>query len=111
MLSKVEITKEVDGEKYLSGDVISYNELEKINNELIANGKDKIEAKPILLGIKKIINYFPSFLSGISFQNTSKLLLDYALSQPKDSLEGIKENMIVGQLVPVGTGFRERGNH
>lgn len=108
MLSKVEITKEVEGEDYLSGDIISYVDFNKINKKLSSLGKIKLEAKPILLGIKKITNYFPSFLSGISFQNTSKLLLDYALFQPKDPLEGVKENMIVGQLVPVGTGFKAR---
>jgi DNA-directed RNA polymerase subunit beta' len=110
MLNKVEITKEVSGEKYLVGDVINCIDLERINKKLVAEGKEKIEAKPILLGIKKIINYFPSFLSGISFQNISKLLLEYTLYQPKDHLEGVKENMIIGQLVPVGTGFRDKTN-
>jgi DNA-directed RNA polymerase subunit beta' len=108
MLSKVEITKEVAGEDYLSGDIMSYVDVKRINEELAFAGKEKLEFRSILLGIKKITNYFPSFLSGISFQNTSKSLLDYSLFQPKDSLEGVKENMIVGQLVPVGTGFKAR---
>jgi len=108
MLSKVEITKEVEGEEYLSGDIMSYVDVKRINKELVSAGKEELGFKSILLGIKKITNYFPSFLSGISFQNTSKSLLDYSLFQPKDSLEGVKENMIVGQLVPVGTGFKAR---
>ena len=50
----------------------------------------------------------PSFLAGITFENTLKSLINYSLYQPIDYLQGVKENLIAGQLVPVGTGFKER---
>ena len=108
MLSKVEITSEVEDSKYLIGDLVNYIEIVQFNKQLQSEGKKQIEFKPVLLGIKKVINSFDSFLSAISFQNTSKLLLEYALFKPVDLLQGIKENMIAGQLIPVGTGFKER---
>ncbi len=108
MLSNVEITVESKESKYLTGDIITNVSFQNENKRISLQGGSLVESKPVLLGIKKVINYFPSFLSAISFQNTSKLLLDYALFQPKDSLEGVKENMIIGQLIPVGTGFARR---
>jgi len=107
MLSKVEITNSGDSD-YLVGDLVNYQQLEKINQKLLSNKKQPASFKNIISSLKDLASHPDSFLAGISFQNTLKSLVNYSLYQPVDYLRGCKENLIAGQLVPVGSGFKER---
>lgn len=107
MLSKVEIIDSGDSD-YLVGDLVNYHELEKNNQKLLANKKQPASFKNIISSLKDLASHPDSFLAGISFQNTLKSLVNYSLYQPIDYLRGCKENLIAGQLVPVGSGFKER---
>ncbi|CAI2186243.1 3666_t:CDS:2 [Funneliformis geosporum] len=107
MLSKVEITNSGDS-NYLVGDLANYHELEKNNQKLLVNKKQPASFKNIISSLKDLASHPDSFLAGISFQNTLKSLVNYSLYQPVDYLRGCKENLIAGQLIPVGTGFKER---
>lgn len=107
MLSKVEITDSGDSD-YLTGDLVNYHELEKNNQKLLANKKQPASFKNIISSLKDLASHPDSFLAGISFQNTLKSLVNYSLHQPIDHLQGCKENLIAGQLMPIGTGFKEK---
>ena len=107
MLSKVEVTSSGDSD-YLVGELVNYQKLEKINQELLVNKKQPASFKNIISSLKELASHPDSFLAGISFQNTLKSLVNYSLYQPVDYLRGCKENLIAGQLVPVGSGFKER---
>lgn len=107
MLSRVEVEDGGDSE-YLVGDIVNYQKLQKINKLLLANKKNPVCFKNIIFSLKDLASYPDSFLAGISFQNTLKSLVNYSLYKPIDYLEGIKESLIMGQLVPVGKGFSER---
>ncbi|CAI2202078.1 17573_t:CDS:1, partial [Funneliformis geosporum] len=102
MLSKVEITHSGDS-NYLAGDLVNYHELEKNNQKLLTNKKQSASFKNIISSLKDLASHPDSFLAGISFQNTLKSLVNYSLYQPVDYLRGCKENLIAGQLIPVGT--------
>lgn len=71
-------------------------------------GKTPPKAKPILLGISKVALNTDSFLSAASFQQTSKVLIGASLEGKVDPLKGLKENVIVGKMIPAGTGFKEK---
>ncbi|CAJ0837630.1 2876_t:CDS:10, partial [Entrophospora sp. SA101] len=107
MLSRVEII-ESDNDDYLLGDIVDYQTIQKTNELLIKAKKKPILFKNIISSLKDLASSPPSFLAGISFQNTLKSLVNYSLYQPVDYLQGVKENLIAGQLVPIGTGFKER---
>jgi DNA-directed RNA polymerase subunit beta' len=107
MLSKVEIIDSGDSD-YLVGDIANYQKLEKINQELLTNKKQPASFKNIISCLKDLASHPDSFLAGISFQNTLKSLVNYSLYQPVDYLRGSKENLIVGQLAPVGPGIKEK---
>ena len=66
-----------------------------------------VQATPLILNLKQIAKYSPSFLAAISFQDTLKNLVNYSIFQPVDHLHGIKENLLIGQLTPIGSGFEE----
>ena len=104
---KVEITESGDSD-YLISDIVDYQQAEKINKSLIAEQKKPLQFKNIISSLKDLASYPNSFLAGISFQNTLKSLINYSLYQPIDYLQTPKENLIAGQLVPVGSGFKER---
>lgn len=104
MLNKVQITKSGDSEM-LPGDLIDKLELLSLNEELIAAGKEPAAGIPILLGISKAALSTDSFLSASSFQHTIKVLAGAAIEGKKDPLYGLKENVIIGKLIPAGTGF------
>ncbi|CAG8611881.1 6933_t:CDS:2 [Ambispora gerdemannii] len=110
MLSKVEVIAGGDSD-YLGGDIVNYQQIQKNNNFLLSSKKKPIIFKDIIFSLKDLASHPPSFLAGISFQNTLKGLVDYSLYQPIDYLQGSKESLIAGQLIPVGTGFKERGKY
>ncbi|CBI76574.1 DNA-directed RNA polymerase, beta chain [Bartonella clarridgeiae 73] len=103
MLQKVEITESGDS-GYISGDHVDRIELDEINDNLIAEGKRPAVGNPILLGITKASLQTPSFISAASFQETTRVLTEAAVSGKIDTLQGLKENVIVGRLIPAGTG-------
>ncbi len=103
MLKKVEIKKSGDS-NYLLGEIIDKNDLDDVNESLKKEGKKPAEAERILLGITKASLQTKSFISAASFQETTRVLTDAAIKGKVDSLHGLKENVIVGRLVPAGTG-------
>ena len=104
MLKKVEIKKSGDS-SYLIGEIIDKNELDLKNEELKKEGKKPIIAERILLGITKASLQTNSFISAASFQETTRVLTDAAIKGKIDNLKGLKENVIVGRLIPAGTGY------
>jgi len=104
-LNKVTITASGDSD-YLVGELVDRLALAELNDQLLAEGKEPAKAKPILLGITKAALNTDSFLSAASFQHTIKVLAGAALEGKRDTLTGLKENVIIGKLIPAGTGFR-----
>lgn len=102
MFFQTEITDPGDSQ-FLPGEITSKAQLVRTNLEL--DSKKKAEGKPLLQGVSKTSLNSDSFLSAASFQRTSKVLMNAALKGEEDPLLGLKENVIVGKLVPVGTGF------
>ncbi|MFN2196826.1 MAG: DNA-directed RNA polymerase subunit beta' [Anaerolineales bacterium] len=104
MMSKVQITRPGDSE-LLPGDMIDRLELRAINEQLLAEGKRPAKSIEILLGITKASLSTESWLSAASFQHTIKVLAQAAISSSQDPLYGLKENVIIGKLIPAGTAF------
>lgn len=103
MLQKVEIIDTGDS-SYIIGDHVDRIELEEINEKLLSAGKKIAVGTPVLLGITKASLQTPSFISAASFQETTRVLTDAAVAGKIDALQGLKENVIVGRLIPAGTG-------
>ncbi|WP_108883724.1 DNA-directed RNA polymerase subunit beta' [Anderseniella sp. Alg231-50] len=103
MLQKVEITEQGDT-SLLSGEQLDRTELENINAKMAEEGKKPASGVPVLLGITKASLQTRSFISAASFQETTRVLTEAAISGKVDTLEGLKENVIVGRLIPAGTG-------
>ena len=104
MLSKVQVTKSGDSE-LLPGELIDKLQLLDLNERLLAEGKEPAAGVPVLLGITKAALNTDSFLSASSFQHTIKVLAGAAIEGKVDNLYGLKENVIIGKLIPAGTGF------
>jgi DNA-directed RNA polymerase subunit beta' len=105
MLRKVKITDPGDADQYLWGDQIDRSVFKRVNAEIIANGGKPAEAEPVLLGITKASLETDSFISAASFQDTTRVLTEAATLGKVDYLTGFKENVIMGHLIPAGTGF------
>jgi len=105
MLRKVKITEPGDADQFLWGDQIDRTNFNKVNEEIIANGGKPAEAEPVLLGITKASLETDSFISAASFQDTTRVLTDAATLGKIDYLSGFKENVIMGHLIPAGSGF------
>ncbi|MDN5929207.1 MAG: DNA-directed RNA polymerase subunit beta', partial [Hyphomicrobiales bacterium] len=103
MLQKVEITVQGDS-TYIPGDHVDMIELDEVNERLVEEGKKPAEGEPVLLGITKASLQTPSFISAASFQETTRVLTEAAVAGKTDTLQGLKENVIVGRLIPAGTG-------
>jgi DNA-directed RNA polymerase subunit beta' len=106
MLSKVQITRPGDS-KYLPGDAVDRLEIKRINEQLRVEGRQPAKFAEILLGVTKASLSTDSFLSASSFQHTIKVLAQAAIASTMDPLFGLKENVIIGKLIPAGTGFIE----
>jgi DNA-directed RNA polymerase subunit beta' len=104
MLSKVQLTRSGDS-PLLPGELIDRLQLLDSNEKLISEGKEPAAGVPILLGITKSALSTDSFLSASSFQHTIKVLAGAAIEGKVDRLYGLKENVIIGKLIPAGTGF------
>ena len=103
MLQKVEISDPGDS-AFISGEQLDKLEAEEINEKLISKKQQPMVFKPILLGITKASLQTRSFISAASFQETTRVLTDAAVYRKSDHLIGLKENVIVGRLIPAGTG-------
>ena len=86
------------------------HEFTRINKEAIINGKKPATGRPIMLGITKASLETDSFLSAASFQETTRILTDAAIKGKVDNLTGLKENVIIGKLIPAGTGSKYYSN-
>jgi DNA-directed RNA polymerase subunit beta' len=103
MLQKTEI-KDVGDSTLMSGEQIYTKDLLEINKKLEAKKLKPASGNPILLGITKASLQTKSFISAASFQETTRVLTEASVSGRRDTLEGLKENVIVGRLIPAGTG-------
>ncbi len=103
MLQKVDIVDPGDTE-FLPGEQVDQVELDEANAEAIAARKKPASGTPVLLGITKASLQTRSFISAASFQETTRVLTEAAVNGKTDTLEGLKENVIVGRLIPAGTG-------
>jgi DNA-directed RNA polymerase subunit beta' len=110
MTSKVRITSTGDSD-YLPGELIDRLKFQRMNDQLIAAGKRPASGRPILLGITKAALNTDSFLSASSFQHTINVLAQAAIEGKRDELYGLKENVIIGKLIPAGTGYSTRRLH
>jgi len=105
MMRKVKIINPGDT-NFLPGSLVNKHELREANEKAIAEGKEPATFKPELLGITEASLATDSFLSAASFQETTRVLTEAALEGKVDPLLGLKENVIIGQLIPAGTGMR-----
>jgi len=103
MLQKTEVSDPGDTE-FLKGEQVDRIDFEDANMAVEANGGRKAEGQPVLLGITKASLQTRSFISAASFQETTRVLTEAAVNGKMDALEGLKENVIVGRLIPAGTG-------
>ncbi|MTD92930.1 DNA-directed RNA polymerase subunit beta' [Hyphomicrobium sp. xq] len=103
MLQKVEVT-DVGETDLIKGEQLDRVELDELNAKYVEAGKKPAAASPVLLGITKASLQTRSFISAASFQETTRVLTDAAVNGKVDTLEGLKENVIVGRLIPAGTG-------
>jgi DNA-directed RNA polymerase subunit beta' len=107
MLRRVRVTSSGDTH-LLPGDLVDKLDFEYINDEVAAEGGEPATAQPVLLGITKAALNTESFLSAASFQHTISVLSNAAIEGKRDDLHGLKESVIIGKLIPAGTGFRRR---
>jgi len=105
MLKKIKIEESGDSDVLpgTSMDVLDFNDM---NDALIAEGKEPAIGRQVMLGITKASLATDSFLSAASFQETTKVLTEAAINGKVDNLIGLKENVIIGKLIPAGTGMK-----
>ncbi len=109
MLRRVKI-KEVGDTDFLIGEEVEKQVFEEVNEKVVSEGGKPAIADPLLLGITKASLTTESFISAASFQETTRVLTDASVSGKIDYLRGLKENVIMGRLIPAGTGFRQYMN-
>ena len=105
MLGKMQVVDPGDTD-LLPGDLVDRLALQEINRRAIAEGKQPAKARAVLLGVTKAALATDSFLSAASFQHTIRVLAKAAVEGQRDMLYGLKENVIIGKLIPAGTGYR-----
>ena len=109
MLKKIRVENNGDT-VLLPGTLADVLEFEELNEQMIADGKEPAEGKQVMLGITKASLATNSFLSAASFQETTKVLTEAAIKGKADNLIGLKENVIIGKLIPAGTGMKRYSN-
>ena len=110
MISRIKIINSGDS-LFLPGTMVNINHFRDINKDLILQGKNPATGRLVLLGITKASLETDSFLSAASFQETTRILTDAAIHGKVDHLNGLKENVIIGKLIPAGTGVKMYRNH
>lgn len=103
--------KDAGGTGFTKGDVVPEGELERENDETKARGGEIAKSDPVLMGITEVSLSRKSFLSSASFQHTTRVLIAAAIRGSRDELVGLKENVIIGRLIPAGTGFSGSPKH
>jgi DNA-directed RNA polymerase subunit beta' len=106
MFSRVKV-KEPGDSLLMPGEVLERTKFLESNIPLKKEGKNLAKAVPVLLGISRVALTTDSWLSSASFQETSRILIKACLEGKEDKLMGLKENVIIGKLIPSGTSFRE----
>ena len=104
MLRKVIVVHPGDA-PLIKGEQIEASQLRELNKALLKEGKVPIRPEPVLLGITKASLSTESFISAASFQETTRVLTEAAVSGKSDALRGLKENVVIGRLIPAGTGL------
>jgi len=107
MLSNIKIT-EPGGTAFLKGEIMNKTAFKAGNQSAADTGHAPAQGEPVLLGISKASLASESFISAASFQETTRVLTDAATTNKVDYLKGLKENVIIGHLVPAGSGFARR---
>jgi len=107
MFSRVQIEEPGDS-MFVTGDVVSKAAVVETNMKLAESKKDPAKFVQLLLGITKVSTWSDSFLSAASFQDTTRVLINAATSGKMDKLYGLKENVILGRRIPVGTGAKNK---
>ena len=102
MFSRLRIKEAGDAQDFVVGEIIDKSKFLEINRELKRKGKQPARAQQLLLGITKVALSTESFLSASSFQDTARVLVQASLEGRVDSLRGLKENVIIGRLIPAG---------
>ena len=105
MLRKVEIKAVPEGSEFIKGDQAEYVNVLEENERLENGGQEPVEFERVLLGITKASLATESFISAASFQETTRVLTEAAVTGKRDHLRGLKENVVVGRLIPAGTGL------
>jgi DNA-directed RNA polymerase subunit beta' len=105
MLSRVKI-KDPGDTDYSVGEVVEKRDFRETNRRALREGKRPARAYQVLMGITRVALSTTSFLSAASFQETARVLIDAAVNGRRDGLRGLKENVIIGRLIPAGTGYR-----
>ena len=107
MLSRIQVTEPGDTE-FVSGDVVERDRFLEENKDMKEQGLRPAQGERLLMGITKVALSTESFLSAASFQETARVLINASVTGKIDKLRGLKENVIIGRLIPAGTGFRQR---
>ena len=107
MFSRVRI-KDAGETLFTPGEIIEKPHFREENKKAIREGRKPARAAQLLLGITKVALTTSSFLSAASFQETARVLINAAIEGKEDGLKGLKENVIIGRLIPAGTGYRKR---
>ncbi len=105
MFSRVQVEDPGDS-SFVTGDIVSKAAVVEANAELAKDGKSLVQYTQLLLGITKVSIWSDSWLSAASFQDTTRVLINAATSGRADYLNGLKENVIIGRKIPVGTGVQ-----
>jgi DNA-directed RNA polymerase subunit beta' len=105
MFSRMHILNE-GGTNFLVGDIVEMDEFNEENDRAKVKGGEKAQGERLLLGITKVALSTESFLSAASFMETARVLINAAVAGKEDKLRGLKENVIIGKLIPAGTGYR-----
>jgi len=106
MLSKRRIVEE-GGSELVPGQIIDWIELEEENKKLLKLKKEPVIAEQVIMGVTRVALKTESFLSAASFQETTSVLINAAIRGAVDNLRGLKENVIIGKLIPAGTGYKK----
>ena len=106
MISRIKVVDTGDTD-LINGKTISLKEFTEANKKVILEDKSPATGRPVLLGITKASLETDSFLSAASFQETTRILTDAAMKGKIDKLTGLKENVIIGKLIPAGTGAKK----
>ena len=106
MFSKV-LIKDGGDSDFLQGQIVDKFEVKKMNEDFKKKNKKTVEFEEVILGVTRVALKTESFLSAASFQETTGILIDASVKGKVDNLRGLKENVIIGKLIPAGTGFRK----